>query len=124
MSYGIARVNGFVTSQGFYGYQPLFLKVTGTGVGTADSVDGVTGEITEGNFTKAIRAIELQASVVYVGTRANNQFVVVVDGSDAGAYVTANTDTDVAAAIAARIYTATSVSTTVTDVTGLAAGSL
>jgi len=123
-AYGISRKNGTVVNPaGFYGYTPLVLKVAGTNVGTADSVAG-DGSITLGNFSKAIRAIELAASLIYVGARANNQFVVIIDGPSASPYVSANTDTDVAAAIAARVGAATGVSTTVTDVSTLAAGSL
>jgi hypothetical protein len=124
MAYGIGRKNGTVSSQGFYGLQPTILKIAGTGVGTADSVDGTTGVITEGNFTKSIRAIQRIASIVYIGTRANNQFVVIIDGATANPYVSANTDTDVAAAVDTVVTAATSVSTTVTDITGLAAGTL
>jgi hypothetical protein len=124
MAYGIGRKNGTITTPaGFYGYTPVILKVAGTGVGSADTVAG-DGTITLGNFSKAIRAIELAASVVYIGTRANNQFVVIIDGPSASAYVSANSDTDVAAAIAARVQSATSVSTTVTDISGLVAGNL
>jgi hypothetical protein len=123
MSAGISRVHGTVSSEGFYGLQPTILKIAGTNVGTADSVDG-TGAITEGNFTKSIRAIQRIASIVYIGTRANNQFVVIIDGATANAYVSANTDTDVAAAVDTVVTAATSVSTTVTDITGLAAGTL
>jgi len=121
---GISRVHGTAAAGGFYGYQPTILKIAGTGVGTADSVDGTTGVITEGNFTKSIRAIQRIASIVYIGTRANNQFVVIIDGATANPYVSANTDTDVAAAVDTVVTAATSVSTTVTDITGLAAGTI
>jgi hypothetical protein len=124
MAYGISRKNGTVTTPaGFYGYQPIILKIAGTDVGAADSVAG-DGTITLGNFSKAIRAIETIASIVYIGTRANNQFVVIIDGPSANAYVSSNTDTDITAAIDNVVTLATSVSTTVTDISGLTAGSL
>jgi hypothetical protein len=81
---GISRVHGGVvapvTLHG--GYQMTFLKVTGTGVATADTV-GAGGAITEGNFQKAIRAIQTVATLVWIGTRADDGFVVAVDGATA-----------------------------------------
>ena len=118
------KVNGLTTAGSFYGYEPIILKIAGTNVGTADtaSVDGVAG-FTEGNFSKAIRAIQTQMSIVHIGERADDQFVVMVDSATANAYVSANSDTDVAAAVDALVTAATSVSTTVTEIT-LAAGDL
>ena len=109
-----AKVNGLTTAGSFYGYDPLILKIAGTAVGTADvaSADGVAA-FTEGNFSKAIRAIQTQMSIVHIGARADNQFVVMVDAATANAYVSANTDVDVAAAVDALVTAATSVSTTV-----------
>lgn len=121
---GISRIHGGPVAEGFYGYQPIFLKVAGTNVGTADSGGG-TSAVVDGNWTKSIRAIQRLASVVYLGTRANDQFVVAVDGPTAQAYISSNSDTDVAAAIQALVRTVTGVSgATVTDVSGLAAGVL
>jgi hypothetical protein len=106
------------------GYQMTFLKIAGTNVGTADTGGGTTA-IVEGNFTKAIRAIQQIGSIVYIGTRADNQFVVAVDAATINPYVSANTDTDVAAAVDAVVTAATGVAAvTVTNVSGLAAGSL
>lgn len=119
-----AKVNGLTTAGSFYGYDPLILKVTGTGVGTADtaSVDGVAA-FTPGNFSKAISAIQTQMSVVHVGERADNIFVVMVDSATANAYVSGNGDSDVAAAAKALIDTATGVTSTVAAIT-LTAGDL
>jgi hypothetical protein len=110
---GISRVNGNAAAGAFFGYTPAFYLVTGTNVGTASSVDGTTGAITDGNFEKSIRAIERISSIVFIGPRGNNGFVVGIDAPTANAYVSANTDTDVAAAIDAVVTAATSVSTTV-----------
>jgi hypothetical protein len=112
---GITRVHGTAAAGGFYGYQPTILKIAGTGVGAA----GI-----DGNFEKAVKAIQQRASIVLIGTRANNQFVVVLDGATANAYNGSNSDTDLAAAIDAVVTAATGVSTTVTDISGLAAGDL
>jgi hypothetical protein len=126
MPYGIDRKNGSVVNPaGFFGYQPVFLKVAGTNVGTADTGGG-TAAIVEGNYTKAIRAIGELGSIVYLGTRANNQFVVVLDKASANPYVSANTDTDLAAAVDAAVEAATGLSgaVTVTDISGLVSGNL
>lgn len=111
---GQPKVNGLTTAGSFYGYTPAFYLVAGTNVGTADvaSADGVAA-FTEGNFAKAIRAIQTQMSIVFIGPLSDDGFVVAVDAPSANAYATANTDTDVAAAIDALVTTATSVSTTV-----------
>jgi hypothetical protein len=127
ISNGIDRIHGSaVTPNPFTlhgGYQMTFLKVAGSNVGTADS-GGDGSPITEGNFTKAIRAIQQIGTIVYIGTRANNQFVVAVDAATINPYVSANTDTSVTAAVDAVVTAATGVSTTVTDISGLAAGVL
>ena len=125
MPYGIARKNGSVLNPvGFYGLQPVILKLVGTNVGTADSGGGTTA-ITEGNYTKAIRAIQQLASVVYLGTRANGQFVVMLDKASANPYDTANSDTDLAAAVVKVVEAATGVNdVVVTDISGLVAGNL
>jgi len=118
------KVNGLTTAGSFYGYDPIILKIAGTNVGTADtaSVDGVAA-FTEGNFSKGIRAIQTQMSIVHIGERADDQYVIMVDSATANAYVSANSDTDVAAAVDALVTAATTVSTTVTEIT-LASGDL
>ena len=116
---GISRVNGNAAAGSFYGYQPLFFKVTNTAddIGTA-STGGGTSAIVEGNFEKSIRAIERLASVVIIGERTDAGFVVGIDGATANAYVSANTDTNVAAALDAVISSATSkTDVTVTAIT-------
>lgn len=125
MAYGPARKNGSVLNPaGFYGLQPVFLLVADTGVGTADTGGG-TSAIVEGNYTKSIRAIGGLASIVYLGTRANNQFVVVLDKASANPYDTANDDTDLAAAVVKVVEAATGLSSVVvTDISGLEAGDL
>lgn len=109
----VPRFNGAAAAGAFYGYTPIFLTIAGTNVGTANTTD-TDGSIIEGNFEKAIRAIQLQASIVFIGPRADNGFTVAIDGPSAGAYVSANSDTNVAAAIDAAVTAATGVSTTVT----------
>jgi hypothetical protein len=81
---GIDRVHGGVvapvTLHG--GYQTTYVLVAGTNVGTADTV-GAGGAITDGNFAKAIRAIQTVATTVFVGPRADNGFLVGLDGATA-----------------------------------------
>lgn len=115
---GIGRRNGSVvnpvTLHG--GYQMTVLTIAATNVGTADSGGG-TSDITEGNFTKAIRAIQTIATTVYIGTRENNGIVVAIDGATAQPTGPAY-DTDASPTVAERIKAvvdaATSLSTTVT----------
>lgn len=118
------KVNGLTTAGSFYGYDPIILKIAGTGVATADtaSVDGVAG-FTQGTLAKAVAAIQTQMSIVHIGERADNQVVMMIDSATANAYVSANSDTDVAAAVKALVDTATGVTSTVTEIT-LAAGDL
>lgn len=118
------KVNGLTVAGSFYGYDPIILKIAGTNVATADtaSVDGVAA-FTQGNLSKAVSAIQTQMSIVHIGERADDQIVMMIDSATANAYVSANSDTDVAAAVKALVDAATSVTTTVTEIT-LAAGDL
>ena len=121
---GISRKNGAVAERNTMhgGYQMTFLLCVGTNIGTADTGGG-TSAIVEGNFTKAIRAIQGVATIVYVGDRNANKFVVAVDGataqptgkaydSDATPTVTERVKAELEAAISG-------LTATVTDVSGL-----
>ena len=125
---GIARKNGTVVNPATLhgGYPMTFLKLVAGNVGTADTGGGTTA-IVEGNFTKAIRAIQTVATIVYIGTRADGQFVVAVDGSTAQPTGPAY-DTDASPTVTERVKAvvdaATSLNVTVTDISGLAAGVL
>lgn len=127
---GISRKNGSISAATLHGgYQQTFLLIeANSNQFTADSGGGTTA-ITEGGFTKAIRAIQTIATLTYVGTRANDQFVVAVDGAsaqpDGPAYdTTALGSITLAARVKAVIEASQSVTATVTDISGLAAGSL
>jgi hypothetical protein len=90
---GIGRVHGqtdYGTSLNVYGqkgaflggYQPLFIKIAGTGVATLDSVDATTNVITDGTRAKALRAIETLGTVVMMDTAsATTAITVMVDGA-------------------------------------------
>lgn len=114
---GINRIHGGVESEFLMSaYQQTFLKITGTNIGTADSVNGTTGAITDGNFSKAIRAIQTIATTSWIGPRHNDGFVIMVDGATAQptgpAYDTDSSPT-VAERIADVLDAATGVTTTV-----------
>lgn len=113
---GIDRVHGGVV-EGFLlsGYSQTFLKITGSNVGTADTGGDGTA-ITEGNFSKAIRAIQTIATTSWIGPRADSGFLVLVDAPTAQptgpAYDTDSSPT-VAERIKAVVDAATGVTTTV-----------
>jgi hypothetical protein len=121
---GIDRIHGSVVNPASFasGYAMTFLKVAVSGINLADdTVNATTGAITEGNFTKAVRVVQNVASIVYLGTRANAQFVVAVDGATAQPTGEAyNTDTsptvterlklDLEAALAGSTFTITDIS--------------
>ena len=114
---GINRIHGGLTAEFLLsGYQQTFLKITGTNVGTADSVNGTTGAITDGNWTKAIRAIQTIATTSWLGPREADGFLVMVDGATAQPTGPAY-DTDASPTVAERVKavvdSATGVSTTV-----------
>jgi hypothetical protein len=114
---GINRIHGGVTSEFLMSaYQQQFFKITGTNIGTADSVNGTTGAITDGNFSKAIRLIQTIATTSWIGPRHNDGFMIMVDGAtaqpDGPAYNTDSTP-DFAARLKAVLDAGTSVTTTV-----------
>lgn len=108
MPIGQIRTNGGPAAGAFYGYQPTFYLVTGTNVSTADS-GGAGSAITEGTWSKALRAIATVGSIVFVGPRSNNGFVVAVDAATASD----NGEADVATRIDTVVTAATGVATTV-----------
>lgn len=127
---GIDRVNGSVVNPATLtgGYPMVFLKVAAnSNQFTADS-GGSGSAIVEGGYTKAIRAIQTIATVVYLGTRANGQFVVAVDGSTAQPTGPAY-DTDTSPTVTERVKAVVEaaiagLTATVTDVSALTSGSI
>lgn len=79
MSAGIARVHGQAAAGAFYGYSPVVVKILNTGTFTADSVDGTTGAITEGGYSKAVKAVQTVGSIVWLGAQNANTFTAIVD---------------------------------------------
>ena len=113
---GISRVNGGVVAPaGFYGMTPAVLKIYASNVGTADTGGSGTA-ITEGNFSKAIRAIQTIASIVFVGSRGDDGFLVIVDQPSAqptGPAYDTDTGPTIGERVKAVVDTATSLSVTV-----------
>jgi hypothetical protein len=114
---GISRIHGSVISEFMIGgYQQTFLKITGTNVGTADTVSTSTLAITDGNFSIAIRTIQTIATINWIGPRHNDGFVILVDGATAQPTGPAY-DTDASPTVTERVKAlldaATSVTTTV-----------
>ena len=106
MSAGISRIHGGVVAETLTGgYQTTYFLVAGTAVATADTVAAVTGVITEGTFQKAIRALQLNATTVFIGPRADNGFIVGLDTGSAAPTGPAY-DTDATPTIAERLQVA------------------
>jgi hypothetical protein len=113
---GISRIHGGVVAETLHGgYQTTYVVVAGSNVGTADTV-GAGGAITEGNFQKAIRAIQLNATTVFVGPRADGGFVVGLDTGSAAPTGPAY-DTDSTPTIAERLQVAVRAATGVSGAT-------
>ena len=120
----IDRIHGSVVNPASFvsGYSMTFLKIAVSGITlAADTVNATTGAITEGNFTKTVRLIQNVASIAYLGTRADAQFVVAVDGataqptglaynSDATPTVAERLKIDLEAALAGSTFTITDIS--------------
>jgi hypothetical protein len=106
-----------------------FFKVAVSGITlAADTVDGTTGAITDGNFTKAVRTIQNIASLAYLGARADAQFVVAVDGATAqptGPAFNSDTSPTVAERLKIDLEAALAGSTfTITDISALTTGQI
>jgi len=112
----IQRVHGNPGADTLHGgYQTTYVLITGTNIGTVDTGGGTTA-IVEGNYTKALRAVQTIATTVFIGPAAANGFVVGVDGATAQPTGPAY-DTDATPTFAERLKavldTATGVTTTV-----------
>jgi len=78
----ISRVNGTTQTGAFYGMKPALVIVNYSNVFTADSVAGDL-TITEGGYTKAVKALEEVASIIWLGARHSgaDYFSAVIDYS-------------------------------------------
>jgi hypothetical protein len=124
---GISRVNGgVVANSGFYGMSPTVLKIYASNVGLADTGGSGTA-IVEGNFSKAIRAIQTVASIVFIGTRGDDGFLVIVDQPSAqptGAAYDSDASPTVTERVKAVVDAATSLSVTVVQGNSSGSGSV
>ena len=74
------KVHGQVAAGSFFsGYQPLVIQINETGKFTADSVSGTTGAITEGNYSKAVKAVQALGSVLWLSSQTANDICFMVD---------------------------------------------
>jgi hypothetical protein len=128
---GIDRIHGSVVNPASLnsGYALTFLKIAQTGITlAADTTNATTGAITEGNFTKAVRVIQNIASIIYLGARADAQFVVAVDGATAqptGEAYNSDATPTVAERLKLDLEAALSGSTfTITDISNLTTGQI
>ena len=76
-----SRFNGAAASGGFYGYQPLCIRVTDSGSNFTANSTAADGSITEGGYEKMVRAVQTLGSVVILGAQANGAFCCVVDAA-------------------------------------------
>lgn len=81
MAAGISKTHGQMAAGAFYGMQPTVVRVLRANVFTADTGGG-TSAIVEGGYSKAIRALQTVASVVWASAIATDDdyVCVVVDG--------------------------------------------
>lgn len=114
----IERVHGSPSAGTLHGgYQQQFFKITGTDIGTVDTGGGTTA-IVEGNYTKAIRAIQTIATTVWIGPAEANGFVIAVDGATAQPTGPAY-DTDASPTFAERLKAVLDTNTGVTTTVAL-----
>ena len=77
----ISRVNGTAQTGAFYGMKPALVTVDYSGKFTADSVAGDL-TITEGGYSKAVKALEQVANIIWLGDNTNTRyFSAIVDYS-------------------------------------------
>jgi len=76
------RVHGQVAAGAFYGYSPLVVRVIDSGNSfTADTTNATTGVITEGGYSKAVKAIQTVGSIIILGARTDaGSICAIVDG--------------------------------------------
>jgi hypothetical protein len=76
----ISRVNGTAQAGAFYGLKGALVTVNYTDKFTADSVDGYLA-ITEGGYSKAVKALEQVASIIWLGARhsGSDYFSAIID---------------------------------------------
>lgn len=114
-----ASTNVTGTKQSFFGgYQPLFIKIAGTGIG-ADDTGGSGTAITEGARTKALRVIQTLGTILMTDdSDGNNNVTVIVDGGSFNRGVGPTTNAEFGL-LKDTLDTVTSITCTVTTATAL-----
>ena len=73
------KVHGRVAAGAFFGYTPMFVRAYRANVFTADTVDTNTGAITEGGYSKAMKAFQALGSVTWASAIASdNDYITVI----------------------------------------------
>jgi len=81
----VDRFNGSPAAGSFYGYQFVAIKVANSNnVFTADSGGGDTA-ITEGGYSKGVRAFAQISSLIVLGTQVAGSFTAIVDAATVNA---------------------------------------
>lgn len=79
--YGVPRVHGQAAAGIFVQPTLIGIKVTATGKFTVSSGGG-TSAFTDGGYEKAVKAVESQGSIVWLGNRTDDDyFFAIVDGN-------------------------------------------
>jgi hypothetical protein len=78
-----ASLNVTGTKQSFFsGYQPLLIKIAGTGIATLDTQATPTSAIVEGTRSKALKAVSQYGSILMTDDAdATTALTVIVDGA-------------------------------------------
>ena len=73
------KVHGRVVAGSFFsGYQPLVIQIAESGAFTVDTI-GADGGITEGGYSKAVKAVQALGSVLWLSSQTNNNICFMVD---------------------------------------------
>jgi hypothetical protein len=72
------KVHGQVAAGAFFGYTPMFVRAYRANVFTADTVDATTGAITEGGYSKAMKAFQALGSVTWASAIASDDDYITV----------------------------------------------
>jgi len=75
------RVNGGPLHEAFYGYQPKVIKVSCTGGFLASTPSNGVSAIIERGYEKAVRAVQLYASIIWLGEQDDDSFCCIVDSA-------------------------------------------
>lgn len=75
----ISKTHGQVAAGAFFGYTPLVIKVADSSTRFTIDSGGGTSAITEGGYSKAVKAIQSLGSIVWLGAQTDAAITVIVD---------------------------------------------